>query len=131
MTYDEKLKMDCLIAKNFFGWEECEISIAPHSGLPLAYGYSPADHPSPITGYRAKSPVRKYSTDMNDAWDLLDKVGVAEGLGSITIHHRGNLQGFEVLSKDGRKLYGEGNTAELAICDLALKAKGIEFGRGL
>lgn len=115
-------ELDALIAEKVMGWTNVIDNSVTHMTGGQLLGVSPDERASPFTGYLAKTYVPHYSTDMTDAWKVVEKIA------SCAIEHERDECRVVAIAFRGDGLPYEGRatckTAPLAICLAALKAVG-------
>lgn len=67
------LELDKLIAEKVMGWTDVEES-HPVSGGPVLQGIRAGEIPSKHTGYRPKFVIPKYSSEIEHAWQVVEKL---------------------------------------------------------
>lgn len=117
-------ELDVLIAEKILGWTEIQFIPSGHTAEIVPQGIKPNERPSPYTEYRPKHVVPNFSTDIKDAWEVIEKLGTIDSIfGDVTIERDQTLNGatWKVVI-DGAEIFSE--TAPHAICLAALEAIG-------
>lgn len=120
--------MDALVAEHVFGQSVRWIHWADWSGQTHASKEREDDEPLLANLIDGKRPVKsvsvpEYSTDFAAAWQVQSHFHPDDSLDGYNVEMQGHGGGYSFgIYKDGTCYWGEGPTAQLAICRAALKA---------
>ena len=124
-------ELDALVAIAVFGAKHSGTSAAEWMHFPTTGPYADCD----CEGHMEAQVCPRYSTNIADAWEVVEKLGRWHGFDFMivmpdpeqTFHLRTYEAGWYEATNDGpeRRVVSDADTAPLAICLAALKAKEV------